>query len=147
MTSPEEVQAYAIQQAMAPYGLAQQFGGGKMTRGMKMVMREAEKRGLIIQAQEDLTRQVIQAVQVLTLEIAHAHARTLLSFEEIERAVMGSSYAADIVRFNGRLKQQFQEQLLTILAGSTRVLYQPLSPIVIEEKERNWLQRLLQWDG
>jgi L-rhamnose isomerase len=147
MKTVEQVQFDAIQQALVPYGLAHQFSGGKMNRGMKVVMAEAQKRGVTIQSQGDLTRQAIQALGEIAVGMARVYARTLLAFGEIEQRLQGTPHEADMVSFNGELIDLFRQQVFTIFQGSSLAMHPPLMPIRIEEPERTWLQRLLRWDG
>ncbi len=145
----EEVQTLAIQRATSAYGLAwpSGFSGSRLTRGMKLIINEAEKRGLKIEKETDLSIQVIRALQVIMLEIAQAHAQGVLELGAINQQVQGTPYEETIVSFNGVLSDQFRKQLIALYGGIAPVLYGQLGPIEIEEKPQTLIQRLLGWDG
>jgi len=144
----EEVQSLAIQRAAGQHGLTWQTGLGsnRMTRGMKLVIDEARKRGLIIQSESDLTQQVINSLAGILIETAHAFATAALSLGALNHEVQGTEYGGAVKKFNTDLLQLFGQQLLTLNRGVTQTMFGSLRPFEIEEKPLTLIQRLLAAD-
>ncbi|MFN8495575.1 MAG: hypothetical protein U0350_48730 [Caldilineaceae bacterium] len=146
--SKEEVQTFALQQAAAQHGVAwpPNYGSNGMTRGMKLVMNEAQKRGLIIQSEGDLTKQTVAILSEILIEIATAYANVALNLGGINQQVQGTEYGLTVKLFNNTLLQQFGQHLLKLNGGVTQTIFGQLGPFQIQETPRTWIQRLLMAD-
>lgn len=144
----EEVQSLAIQRAAGQHGLTWHIGqdNSRMTRGMKLVMSEARKRGLIIQSESDLTQQVIQSLARILIETAHAFTTSALSLGALNQEVQGTQYGGAVKKFNDDLLQQFGTHLLNLNGGVTQTMFRSLRPFEIEEKPLSLIERLLTAD-
>lgn len=144
----EEVQSLAIQRAAGQHGMTWHTGqdNSRMTRGMKLVMSEARKRGLIIQSESDLTQQVIQSLAGVLMESAHAFATSALSLGALNQEVQGTEYAGAVKKFNNELLQGFGTHILNLNHGVAQTMFGSLRPFEIEEKPLTLIQRLLAAD-
>ncbi len=146
-TTMEEVQALAIQKAAARQGVTWQAGSNtKMTKGMKLVIAEARKRGIIIQSERDLTSQVIDSLAYIMVELAEAFSYTAMNLAAINQQIQGMEYAAMVWKFNKDLLQQFAQHLFTLNSGVTKTMFGQLGPFEIESPPQTWIQRLLMVD-
>ena len=141
----EEVQMMALQEAAARHGVTWHpgYGGSRMTPGMKYVIARARERGLIIEEQGKLSKQVIEALSEILVETAIAYATVGSSLLAINKEVHGSPIEGAVVKFNRELQEIFGQHLLTLNRGTTGTMFRQLEPIEIVETQRTWIQRLL----